>query len=111
LNSAVAEDALRAVESKNGVLLQGRKIKVELAKRRAPLDQRRPLTNVKENKKDVDQKDGVEETAVEPSTDHLEGKIQKKKRKAVDDNTVHSRVSAPEATPQDTKKLKPSKLE
>jgi hypothetical protein len=64
-----------------------------------------------ENKKDVDQKDGVEETAVEPSTDHLEGKIQKKKRKAVDDNTVHSRVSAPEATPQDTKKLKPSKLE
>ncbi|CAN5962734.1 unnamed protein product [Sphagnum jensenii] len=44
---AVAEDALRAVESKNGVLLQGRKIKVELAKRRAPLDQRRPLANVK----------------------------------------------------------------
>jgi nucleolar protein 4 len=113
---AVAEDALRAVESKNGALLQGRKIKVELAKRRAPLDQRHPLANAKENKKDVDQKDsfqkdGVEGTAVEPSTDHLEGKMQKKKRKAVDDNTVHSRVSAPEATPQDTKKLKPSKLE
>ncbi len=64
-----------------------------------------------ENKKDFDQKDGIEGTAVEPSTGHPDGKIQKKKRKAVDDNTVHSRVSAPETTPQDTKKLKPSKLE
>ncbi|KAJ7543705.1 hypothetical protein O6H91_09G049400 [Diphasiastrum complanatum] len=38
---AVAEDAQKAVESKNGLLLQGRKIKVELAKRRASLDERR----------------------------------------------------------------------
>ncbi|KAG6540867.1 hypothetical protein Mapa_017741 [Marchantia paleacea] len=39
---AVAEDAHRAVQEKNGASLQGRKIKVEIAKRRAPLDQRRP---------------------------------------------------------------------
>ncbi|KAL2612899.1 hypothetical protein R1flu_024591 [Riccia fluitans] len=39
---AVTEDAQRAVQEKNGALVQGRKIKVELAKRRAPLDQRRP---------------------------------------------------------------------
>lgn len=40
--SAVKEDAIRAVETKNGAALQGRKIKVELAKRRAPLDARHP---------------------------------------------------------------------
>lgn len=40
--SAVKEDAIRSVESKNGAVLQGRKIKVELAKRRAPLDTRLP---------------------------------------------------------------------
>lgn len=40
--SAVKEDAIRAVETKNGASLQGRKIKVELAKRRAPLDTRHP---------------------------------------------------------------------
>ncbi|KAL3680177.1 hypothetical protein R1sor_023133 [Riccia sorocarpa] len=39
---AVTEDAQRAVQEKNGALVQGRKIKVELAKRRASLDQRRP---------------------------------------------------------------------
>lgn len=40
--SAVKEDAVRSVELKNGAILQGRKIKVELAKRRAPLDSRHP---------------------------------------------------------------------
>jgi len=40
--SAVKEDAIRAVEIKNGASLEGRKIKVELAKRRAPLDTRHP---------------------------------------------------------------------
>lgn len=45
--SAVKEDAKRTVEAKNGATLQGRKIKVEIAKRRAPLDQRRPLPNPK----------------------------------------------------------------
>ena len=42
MHSAVKEDAIRSVESKNDSVLQGRKIKVELAMRRAPLDTRHP---------------------------------------------------------------------
>lgn len=60
MNFAVKEDAIRAVETKNGAALQGRKIKVELAKRRAPLDARHPkgkrkdAEGTKEDEKNVE---------------------------------------------------------
>eukprot|EP00250_Pteridium_aquilinum_P011016 c19783_g1_i1 orf=133-3339(+) len=38
---AVAEDAIRAVEAKDGIDLHGRKVMVKLAKRRLPFEQRR----------------------------------------------------------------------
>eukprot|EP00899_Mesostigma_viride_P018757 jgi/Mesvir1/26883/Mv20617-RA.1 len=40
--AAVADDVQRAVELKNGSLVEGRKLKVESALRRAPLEERRP---------------------------------------------------------------------
>jgi hypothetical protein len=39
--SALAEDAAKAVESKHGSTLDGRKIKVEVAKKRASFEERK----------------------------------------------------------------------
>lgn len=43
--SAVAEDANRAIELKNGMSVEGRKITVKHAMHRAPLEQRRSKEN------------------------------------------------------------------
>lgn len=43
--SAVAEDANRAIELKNGLSVEGRKITVKHAMHRAPLEQRRSKEN------------------------------------------------------------------
>lgn len=45
LNSAVAEDAKRAIELKNGSSVGGRKIAVKHAMHRAPLEQRQSKAN------------------------------------------------------------------
>ncbi|KAG0563691.1 hypothetical protein KC19_8G051800 [Ceratodon purpureus] len=85
VNFAVKEDAIRSVELKNGAVLQGRKIKVELAKRRAPLDTRHPKGKRKGD--DVADGSGVEGGgAEEDATAAAEPKDKEAKRRKVADS-------------------------
>ncbi|BBN17317.1 nucleolar protein 4 [Marchantia polymorpha subsp. ruderalis] len=97
---AVAEDAHRAVQEKNGASLQGRNIKVEIAKRRAPLDQRRPPKpdpppNNESNTVDQQQ---------DPKLDS--GKTEQKKRKS-SEVQVTSPADKGSTEQPESKKIKP----
>ncbi|CAM6106981.1 unnamed protein product [Calypogeia fissa] len=95
---AVTEDAHRAVQEKNGALLQGRKIKVEFAKRRAPLNVRHPKSDL--SKPEPTTPDNEESS----KPDSL--KVSSKKRKSTEAETVQAKESADANLVDGKKKLK-----
>ncbi|XP_030450451.2 uncharacterized protein LOC115672693 isoform X1 [Syzygium oleosum] len=64
---AVAEDANRAIESKNGSLVGGRKIGVKHAMHRAPLEQRRAQVNQDDAVESKKAKDNKSHRTIEPT--------------------------------------------
>lgn len=82
---AVLEDAFRAVEAKQGTDLQGRKIKVELAKRRPAFEQRRSRKHQDGNPHKGGPVTGLEE-GIPQNVPHVTDKS--KKRKAIETNGI-----------------------